>query len=225
MNGSNNNLNQSNNTLSDTMNNSNINNTNQSIENNTTTNNNQSSTMDESDNVNNQGQPSRSKTTSRTQQSDYLDQSENQTIQQNQSQINEIQEQIILNQTEEEQKSSSEERVKDTEESKNVSQQDLVSKINNQISIGLSKMIKLDSSFPYLLLGSTILLLSRTIKLKIIPLQDRVILQFNNILNRPIKNLKVDIDGQELVTDENGQIILSSMPKNIKVNLYLLWIK
>jgi hypothetical protein len=53
-------------------------------------------------------------------------------------------------------------------------------------------------------------------------LQDRVILQFNNILNRPIKNLKVNIDGQELITDENGQIILSSMPKQIKPKLYIL---
>jgi hypothetical protein len=200
-----------------------MNNTNQSIENNTTMNSNDGNGMIESNNVNNQGQPSRSKTTSRTEQSD-LEQSENQTIQQNES-LNEIKEENILNQTEEEQKPSLEESVKDTEESKNVSQQDLVSTINNQISIGLSKMIKLDSSFPYLLLGSTILLLYRTIKLKIIPLQDRVILQFNNILNKPIKNLKVNIDGQELITDENGQIILSSMPKNIKVNLYLLWIK
>jgi hypothetical protein len=41
---------------------------------------------------------------------------------------NEIQEQTILNQTEEEeQKPSSEESVKDTEESKNVSQQDSIS--------------------------------------------------------------------------------------------------
>jgi hypothetical protein len=97
-----------------------------------------------------------------------------------------------------------------------------VSKINNYISIGLSEMIKLSSPFPYLLLGSIILLLFRIIKLKIIALQDRVILQFNNILNMPIKNLKINIDGQELVTDENGQIILSSMPKQIKPNLYIL---
>ncbi len=219
INGSSNNLNQSNNTLSDTMNNSNMNNTNQSIENNTTINNNDGNGMNESGNTNNQGQPSRSKTTSRTQQSD-LDQSENQTIQQNESEI--IQKQNILNQTEEEQKPSSEELVKNTEESKNVSQQDLISRINNYISIGLSEMIKLSSPFPYLLLGSIILLLFRTIKLKIIPLQDRVILQFNNILNMPIKNLKVNIDGQELVTDENGQIILSSMPKQIKPKLYIM---
>jgi hypothetical protein len=219
-NGSNSNLNQSNNTFNNTMNNSNMNNTNQSIENNTTMNNNHSNEMIESDNVNNQGQPSRSKTTSRTQQSD-LEQSENQTIQQNESQI--IQEQTILNQTEEEeQKPSSEESVKDTEESKNVSQQDLISRINNYISIGLSEMIKLSSPFPYLILGSITLLLFRTTKLKIIPLQDRVILQFNNILDKPIKNLKVNIDGQELITDENGQIILSSMPKQIKPKLHIL---
>jgi hypothetical protein len=219
---SNNDLNQSNNTFNNTMNNSNMSNTNQSIENNTTTNNNQSSTMNESDNVNNQGQPSRSKTTSRTQQSD-LEQSENQTIQQNKS-LNEVKEENILNQTEEEQKPSSEESVKDIEESKNVSQQDLISRINNYISIGLSEMIKLNSPFPYLLLGSIILLLSRTIKLKIIPLQDRVILQFNNLLDKPIKNLKVNINGQELITDENGQIILPELPdeKNIKVKLFIL---
>jgi hypothetical protein len=200
-----------------------MNNTNQSIENNTTINSNNSNGMNESNNVNNQGQPSRSKTTSRTQQSDYLDQSENQTIQQNES-LNEIQEQTILNQTEEEQKLSSEEPAKDSKESKNVSQQDLISRINNYISIGLSEIIKLSSPFPYLLLGSIILLLSRTIKLKIIPLQDRVILQFNNILDKPIKNLKVNIDGQELVTDENGQIILPELPdeKNIKVKLFIL---
>ena len=83
-------------------------------------------------------------------------------------------------------------------------------------------MIKLNSPFPYLLLGSIILLLFRTTKLKMVPLQDRVILQFNNILNKPIKNLKVNIDGQELITDENGQIILSLMPKQIKPKLYIL---
>jgi len=217
---SNSDLNQSTNTLSNTINNSNMNDTNQSIENNTAMNNNDSTTMNQSSNVNNQGQPNRSKTTSRTQQSD-LEQSENQTIQQNES-LNEIREQNILNQTEE--KPSSEEPVKNNEESKNVSQQDLISQINNYISIGLSEIIKLSSPFPYLLLGSTILLLSRTIKLKMIPLQDRVILQFNNILDKPIKNLKVNIDGQELITDENGQIILPELPdeKNIKVKLFIL---
>ncbi len=219
MNGSNNDLNHSNNNFNNTMNNSNMNDTNQSIENNTTMNNNQSNTMNESGNVNNQGQANEHRTKSRTQQSD-LEQSENQTIQQNESQI--IQEQTILNQTEEE--PYSEEPAKDTEESKNVSQQDLISRINNYISIGLSEMIKLSSPFPYLLIGSIILLLSRIIKLKIIPLQDRVILQFNNILDKPIKNLKVNIDGQELITDENGQIILPELPdeKNIKVKLFIL---